>query len=352
MEIQSSPTDIDSSNASGSPPSRYTTLHGPLEDAQGQPVPSPVTDPGVTTNIFELLSQQPSSLVTSRWEQHMKIILIFCTRIIANNNLYACVCHGLNRILLSLGPANPSKETESGNKPRPSSKPALPTPARSAKPDGASGPCGDLRPRRLAMTPVADAVPAGRDLADDWFENGFEEDGEEEATQVDDCLGDLGDEEVDIPPTVPLITDTKARKPKAGELQLSKGAINARMRRIFTPLCNGKLKVSQQVMDDWHSGGHKSKKRKNLEQIFQLCGYDPDHWLTLSHVVCVVSFLVTVQFNTAPLPKCSSFHAQETFIEEVEVLRQELEETEVVIDGEYVSRDHMLNDWQWSEQLE
>ena len=42
---------------------------------------------------------------------------------------------------------------------------------------------------------------------------------------------------------------------------------------------------------------------------------------------------------------------QETFIQEVEVLRQELEETEVVIDGEYVSRDTMLNEWKWSENL-
>lgn len=186
----------------------------------------------------------------------------------------------------------PSKESNTlGSKPRPSSKPAaLPTPARSATPEAASGSLGGLEPRRLAMTPVADTLPDTAPAGmEDLFGDDCEEDGEEERTPADDS--ELGDDDAVTPPSIPLVTDTKACKPKAGEIQLTKGAINARMRRIFTPLCNGKLKVSQQIMDDWHSGGAKSKKRRNLEQIFQLCGYDPDHWLTLSHVVFAFSLL-------------------------------------------------------------
>lgn len=34
------------------------------------------------------------------------------------------------------------------------------------------------------------------------------------------------------------------------------------------------------------------------------------------------------------------------------MIRQEMEESEVVIEGEYVSRDVMLNEWQWTELLD
>lgn len=34
------------------------------------------------------------------------------------------------------------------------------------------------------------------------------------------------------------------------------------------------------------------------------------------------------------------------------MIRQEMEESEVVIEGEYVSRDTMANEWQWSELLD
>eukprot|EP00913_Durusdinium_trenchii_P011245 g10560.t1 len=67
------------------------------------------------------------------------------------------------------------------------------------------------------------------------------------------------------------------------------------------------------IMDDWQSGP-KSKKRQQLQQIFQMCGFDPA-----------------------------------TFIEEVEVIRSELEESEVTVEGENISKDDMLNEWGWSE---
>lgn len=80
--------------------------------------------------------------------------------------------------------------------------------------------------------------------------------------------------------TIPYVNDTKAKKPTPGELHLSSAAIASRMRRVFTPTLKGQLKVSQQIMEDWHAGP-RSKKRQQLEQIFQLCGYDAEHWHTL-----------------------------------------------------------------------
>ena len=41
--------------------------------------------------------------------------------------------------------------------------------------------------------------------------------------------------------------------------------------------------------------------------------------------------------------------SKDTFVAEVEIIRSELEETEVVIEGEFVSRDTMINDWEWTE---
>lgn len=43
--------------------------------------------------------------------------------------------------------------------------------------------------------------------------------------------------------------------------------------------------------------------------------------------------------------------AKATFIEEVEVIRSELEESEVTVEGENISKDDMLNEWGWSEFL-
>ena len=73
---------------------------------------------------------------------------------------------------------------------------------------------------------------------------------------------------------IPSLGDKTAPKPKAGHPELSQSAIASRMRRVFTPTLKGKLKVSEEIMKDWESGA-KSKKRRQLEQIFAMCGYDP-----------------------------------------------------------------------------
>ena len=79
------------------------------------------------------------------------------------------------------------------------------------------------------------------------------------------------------PPAQPIpdLYDRSAPRPAKNTLTLSPEAVRARTRRIFTPRTNGSLKVSQLVWDEWNKGKN-SKERKNLELIFQACGYDPD----------------------------------------------------------------------------
>lgn len=62
-------------------------------------------------------------------------------------------------------------------------------------------------------------------------------------------------------------------------------------------------KVSDAIWADWHAGG---SKRKTLEEIFKRCGYDP-----------------------------------ETFVVEVEIIKSEMESSEVVVEGEYMSTEKM-----------
>ena len=72
---------------------------------------------------------------------------------------------------------------------------------------------------------------------------------------------------------IPSLQDAKAPRPQLGMPTLSPEAIRSRSKRIFTPRANGSLKVSQAIYDEWHKKG---QERKNLEMIFQQCGYDPD----------------------------------------------------------------------------
>lgn len=73
---------------------------------------------------------------------------------------------------------------------------------------------------------------------------------------------------------VPSVNDTRAEKPKQGVLHISRSAINSRMRRIMAPNSKGQFKVSKAILDDWNAP-RGSKKKHQLEQIFQMCGYDP-----------------------------------------------------------------------------
>ena len=71
---------------------------------------------------------------------------------------------------------------------------------------------------------------------------------------------------------VPDIDDRRAARPKAGEVRLSQAAISARLRRVMKPNRHGDYKVSEAVVKDFNA----AKNRKTIQQIFQMCGYDPD----------------------------------------------------------------------------
>ena len=115
---------------------------------------------------------------------------------------------------------------------------------------------------------------------------------------------------------VPDIRDLTAPKPKLGVPQISNAAIYQRSYRIFQPRANGTRKVSQTIYDEWHGKG---APRKTLELIFQQCGWDP------------------VTRLKAWFPAAS----EATFITEVEILREEMKESELQIEGEFLTPEVM-----------
>ena len=102
-----------------------------------------------------------------------------------------------------------------------------------------------------------------------------EEECEEESLDLEESDDDDDDDDehegFDLS-AVPLHDDARAPRPKQGELHLSKAAINSRLRRIMKPNVHGSYKVSQEVIKDFNS----TQGRKTIDQIFQMCGYDPD----------------------------------------------------------------------------
>lgn len=92
------------------------------------------------------------------------------------------------------------------------------------------------------------------------------------ATPCRNGPGDLED--------VPDISDESAPKPKAGELRISQDAIDARLRRVFTPNVKGEYKISTELVNQWKS----KKGRQPLMKLFQTVGFSPDTWVTLVYV--------------------------------------------------------------------
>lgn len=80
-------------------------------------------------------------------------------------------------------------------------------------------------------------------------------------------------ESVDKVGIIPDILDTSIPKPTPGVLRISQEAIQARLRRVFTPNVAGKYKVSTEIVQQWRN---KKKGRKSLEQMFQSVGFCPD----------------------------------------------------------------------------
>ena len=98
-------------------------------------------------------------------------------------------------------------------------------------------------------------------------------------------------------PCVPNLSDSSAPRPAPGQATLSKDAIRSRTRRIFTRRGNGQLKVSETIFEEWNKKG--SKERKNLELIFQQCGYDPVP--TRPNSGCHIHVYTPLMLNLAPL---------------------------------------------------
>eukprot|EP00439_Symbiodinium_sp_Y106_P043222 s2918_g5.t1 len=97
---------------------------------------------------------------------------------------------------------------------------------------------------------------------------------------------------------VPDLHGESAPKPELGKAQISEQTVRMRSQRIFRRRTNGSLKVSEEIFNEWHARG---ARRDMLEEIF----------------------------------------LQATFISEVEVIRAEMLENEVVIEGEYASSETM-----------
>lgn len=72
---------------------------------------------------------------------------------------------------------------------------------------------------------------------------------------------------------IPDILDTSIPKPTPGVLRISQEAIQARLRRVFTPNVAGQYKISTEIVQQWRN---KKKGRKSLEQMFQSVGFCPD----------------------------------------------------------------------------
>ena len=73
---------------------------------------------------------------------------------------------------------------------------------------------------------------------------------------------------------IPSVLDKSAERPVAGKVRLSVSAINGRLRRVMAPNMNGDYKVSEQMRKDFSAKG--TPARKQIELIFQMCGYSPD----------------------------------------------------------------------------
>ena len=75
-------------------------------------------------------------------------------------------------------------------------------------------------------------------------------------------------------------------QPRPGKLRLTESAIDSRLRRVFQPNVHGQYKVSAEILQQWND----KKGKKNLQHLFQSCGFSPDWvWEKL--------FYMSFQFN-------------------------------------------------------
>ena len=80
-------------------------------------------------------------------------------------------------------------------------------------------------------------------------------------------------------PAVPELGDQNAQQPGPGQMRISETAANSRLKRVFAPNVKGEYKVPMEIVRQWQKKGGKGKK--NLQQIFQSCGFNPDRGLEI-----------------------------------------------------------------------
>lgn len=73
---------------------------------------------------------------------------------------------------------------------------------------------------------------------------------------------------------MPQLGDQRAQVPVPGQMRVSETAVNSRLKRVFAPNIKGEYKVPMEIVRQWQKKGGKGKK--NLHQIFQSCGFNPD----------------------------------------------------------------------------
>ena len=151
---------------------------------------------------------------------------------------------------------------------------------------------------------------------------------------------------------IPDVRDKAAPRFKPGQHTLSAEAIRSRSNRIFSKRADGSKKVSDEIWNDWKSKG---PKKQLLEDIFRRCGYDPETWFLRRFffrwsILLRKFHLASVKWTHSRLSNTYLLPTKETFICEVEVMKSELTESEVTVEGEFVSQSTM-EEWGWSEYL-
>ena len=172
-------------------------------------------------------------------------------------------------------------------------------------------------------------------------------------------------------PSPPSSQHLEGNRPDPGVLRISEAAADARLRRTMQPsLKDGSFKVSQEVLKQYRKGG---KAKKSLMKLFETCGYDKDRSVCfLSMPQPVISPWQPRKTGVLParemakLPsnlteskcklvqsKCWSAerHPQETFLEELELIREDELASDLLIEGEFLTESQMIENWGWSQPL-
>ena len=96
----------------------------------------------------------------------------------------------------------------------------------------------------------------------------------------------------DLNLSIPSIDDKNVRCPDS-TIRLSPSAVESRLRRVFTPNVSGAYKVSTQIVQQWRD---RKKGRKNLEKLFQSCGFCVDRVFTKKYHRCLYLVVWTNDF--------------------------------------------------------